>query len=68
MLTAMSLGSKFSVITMWKMVSDEKTINDLGIKSSLASIRSIDVAPDNQALLEEKKRHFSSLEIAAKRL
>ena len=46
----------------------EKTINDLGIKSSLASIRSIDVAPDNQALLEGKEEEiFPLLEIADKK-
>ena len=70
MLTAMSLGSKFSIITMWKKWFHlyEKTINDLGIKSSLASIRSIDVAPDNQALLEGKEEEiFPLLESAAKK-
>jgi Asp/Glu/hydantoin racemase len=68
MLTAMSLGSKFSIITMWEKWFHlyEKTINDLGINSSLASIRSIDVTPDNQALLDGKEEEiFPLLEIAA---
>jgi Asp/Glu/hydantoin racemase len=57
MLTAMMLGSRFSVVTMWKHWFHlyEKTITDLGIERHLASIRSIDVAPDNQALLGGKE-------------
>jgi allantoin racemase len=57
MLTAMMLGGRFSVITMWTHWFHlyEKTINDLGIAHHLASIRSIDVAPDNQALLGGKE-------------
>ena len=45
----------------------EKTINDLGIHHALASIRSIDIAPDNQALLRGKEEAiFPLLEAAAK--
>ena len=57
MLTAMLLGSRFSVVTMWKHWFHlyEKTIGDLGIRDHVASIRSIDVVPDNQALLAGKE-------------
>ena len=63
MLTAMLLGSRFSVVTMWKHWFHlyEKTIGDLGIHSHVASIRSIDVAPDNQALLSGKEKDIFPL-------
>ena len=68
MLTALSLGQKFSIVTMWQKWRHlyTKTINDLGIAHALASIRSIDVAPDNQALLGGKEEDiFPLLEAAA---
>ena len=63
MLTAMLLGSRFSVVTMWKHWFHlyEKTIGDLGIRDHVASIRSIDVAPDNQALLAGKEEDIFPL-------
>ena len=63
MLTAMLLGSRFSVVTMWKHWFHlyEKTIGDLGISDHVASIRSIDVAPDNQALLAGKEEDIFPL-------
>ena len=66
MLTAMLLGSRFSVVTMWKHWFHlyEKTIGDLGIHSQVASIRSIDVAPDNQALLAGKEEDIFPLLLA----
>ncbi len=63
MLTAMLLGSRFSVVTMWKHWFHlyEKTIGDLGIQDHVASIRSIDVPPDNQALLAGKEEEIFPL-------
>ena len=69
MLAALSLGSKFSIVTMWQKWRHlyDKTISDLGIGHALASVRSIDVAPDNQALLGGKEDAlFPLLEEAAK--
>ena len=66
MLTAMLLGSRFSVVTMWKHWFHlyEKTIGDLGIGDHVASIRSIDVAPDNQTLLAGKEEDIFPLLLA----
>ena len=66
MLTAMLLGNRFSVVTMWKHWFHlyEKTIGDLGIHSQVASIRSIDVAPDNQSLLAGKEEDIFPLLLA----
>ena len=69
MLTALSLGQKFSIVTMWQKWRHlyTKTVNDLGIGHALASIRSIDVAPDNQSLLSGKEEDiFPLLEDAAR--
>ena len=69
MLTAMMLGHRFSIVTMWKKWQHlyEKTVNDLGIHANLASVRSINVAPDNQALLGGKEDDiFPLLEAAAR--
>jgi Asp/Glu/hydantoin racemase len=69
MLEAMMLGSRFSIVTMWQKWRHlyEKTISDLGISHALASIRSIDVAPDNQALLGGREDDiFPLLEAAAR--
>ena len=69
MLEAMMLGSRFSIVTMWQKWRHlyEKTISDLGISHALASVRSIDVAPDNQALLGGKEDDiFPLLEAAAR--
>ena len=54
---------------MWKKWQHlyEKTVNDLGIHANLASVRSINVAPDNQALLGGKEDDiFPLLEAAAR--
>ena len=69
MLFALSLASKFSIVTMWQKWRHlyDKTISDLGIGHALASVRSINVAPDNQALLSGKEEAlFPLLEQAAK--
>lgn len=57
MLTAMMLGQRFSIVTMWRKWFHlyEKIVKDLGLQAHLASMRSIDVAPDNQALLGGKE-------------
>ena len=70
MLFALSLGTKFSIITMWEKWRHlyDKTIKDLGIGHALASVRSINMAPDNQALLNGKEEAlFPLLEQAAKK-
>lgn len=69
MLAAMSMASRFSIVTMWQKWRHfyDKTIEDLGIRHALASIRSIDVAPDNQALLGGKEEAiFPLLEEASR--
>ncbi len=62
-LLAMMLGKKFSIITMWQKWRHlyEKTLRDLDLKSACASIRSIDVAPDNLGLLAGKEDQIFSL-------
>jgi allantoin racemase len=68
MLMAMLLGNHFSVVTMWKhwVHLYEKTIKDLGFSAQCASIRSIDIKPDNIGLLDGKEDEiFPLLEAAA---
>ena len=68
-LEAMALGQRFSIVTMWQRWCHlyDKTVADLGIQHALASVRSIDVAPDNQALLGGKEDEiFPLLEKAAR--
>jgi allantoin racemase len=68
MLVAMLLGTRFSVITMWQhwIHLYERTIQDLGFDRQCASIRSIDVKPDNMGLLDGKEDEiFPLLEEAA---
>ena len=57
MLTAMMLGNRFSIVTMWDRWRHlyEKTLNDLGLAHACTSIRSLDVVPDNQRLLSGKE-------------
>jgi Asp/Glu/hydantoin racemase len=69
MLMAMMLGNQFSVVTMWKhwVHLYEKTIKDLGFAHQCASIRHIDVAPDNQGLMAGKEAElFPLLEATAR--
>ena len=69
MLMAMMLGHRFSIVTMWQKWQHlyDKTLNELGIHTNLASIRHIDIAPDNQALLDRKEdKIFPLLEAAAR--
>ena len=55
--TACMLGQKFSILTMWSRWYPlyRKTLKEYGLESRLASIRSIDVRPDTEALLEGKE-------------
>jgi len=55
--TACMLGQKFSILTMWPRWYPlyRKTLKEYGLEARLASIRSIDVRPDTQALLERKE-------------
>lgn len=55
--TACMLGNKFSVLTMWPRWYPlyRKTLKEYGLESRLASIRSIDVRPDTEALLQGKE-------------
>ena len=57
MLMAMMLGTRFSIVAMWPHWGHlyAKTLKDLGFERHCASIRSIDMAPDNQALLGGKE-------------
>ncbi len=70
MLTALMLGERFSILTMasrWKPLY-KKAIDELGLHHKCASVRAIEVAPDNQALLAGKEEDvFPLLEAAARR-
>lgn len=68
MLMAMMLGDRFSIITMWEQWKHlyVRTIKDLRLTDHCASVRSIDIAPDNQGLLKGKEEAiFPLLEKAA---
>ena len=67
MLCAMMMGNKFSIITMWKSWFHlyDKNIKNLGIKDKVASIRSINVKPDNQSLLAGKEEEIFPLLLKA---
>lgn len=55
--TACMLGHRFSILTMWPRWYPlyRKTLKEYGLESRLASIRSIDVRPDTEALLQGKE-------------
>jgi allantoin racemase len=57
MLTALMFGDRFSVLTMWSQWKPlyAKPLNDLGIQHKCASIRALDVRPDNRELLSGKE-------------
>lgn len=54
---ACSLGHKFSVLSMWPRWFPlyRKALRDYGLEGRLASLRSIDVRPDSEALLQGKE-------------
>jgi allantoin racemase len=62
---AAMLGKRFSILTMWKRWAPiyEKTMAEYGTRHYCASIRSIDVRPDQEQLLAGKEEVvFSALE------
>ena len=68
MLSALMLGDRFSILTMasrWKPLY-KKALDELGMHHKCASVRAIEVSPDNQALLSGKEEEvFPLLESAA---
>lgn len=70
MLTALMLGDRFSILTMasrWKPLY-KKALDELGMHHKCASVRAIEVPPDNQALLSGKEDEvFPLLEEAARK-
>lgn len=70
MLAALMLGDRFSIITMasrWKPLY-KKALDELGLHHKCASVRAIEVPPDNQSLLAGKEEDvFPLLERAALR-
>lgn len=68
--TAMTLGKHFSILTMWPQWFPlyEKTITEYGIRSRLASMRSINTRPDVSELLAGKEEViFAKLKAEAMR-
>ena len=70
MLTALMLGDRFSILTMasrWKPLY-KKALDELGLHHKCASVRAIEVPPDNQALLSGKEEEvFPLLEAAGRK-
>ncbi len=69
-LTALMLGDRFSILTMasrWKPLY-KKALDELGLHHKCASVRAIEVPPDNQNLLSGKEEEvFPLLEEAARK-
>jgi allantoin racemase len=64
------LGKKFSILTMWRRWISlyEKTMTEYGTRHYCASIRSIDVPPDQEQLLAGKEEAvFAALEEQGRR-
>ncbi|MGY6411083.1 MAG: aspartate/glutamate racemase family protein [Alkalilacustris sp.] len=69
-LTALMFGNRFSILAMWPAWRHlyVRTLTDLGLGDKCASVRWIDAAPDNQALLAGKEAEvFPALEATARR-
>jgi Asp/Glu/hydantoin racemase len=70
MLTALMLGDRFSILTMasrWKPLY-KKALDELGLHHKCASVRAIEVPPDNHALLSGKEEEvFPLLEAAGRK-
>lgn len=69
MLMALMLGDRFSIITMWRSWNHlyTRSLKDLRLTDHCASVRSIDVDPDNQGLLKGKEEKvFPLLEKTAR--
>lgn len=69
MLTALMLGERFSILIMWDRWRHlyRKTLAELALGARCASIRSIGVTPDNQALLAGKEDEVFPLLLEAAR-
>jgi allantoin racemase len=70
MLTALMLGKRFSILTMWDAWRPlyDKTLADLDLGARCASIRAANIPPDNRNLLAGKEsRVFPKLEEVALR-
>ncbi len=69
MLAALMLGERFSILIMWERWRHlyRKTIAELSLGARCASIRSIGVTPDNQALLAGKEEQVFPLLLEAAR-
>src|SRR3989304_5581450 len=69
MLTALMFGERFSVLTLWSQWKPlyAKSLNDLGIHHKCASIRALDVRPDNRELLSGKESDVFPLLLEAGR-
>lgn len=69
MLTALMFGERFSVLTMWSQWKPlyAKPLNELGIGQKCASIRALDVRPDNCELLSGKEADVFPLLLEAGR-
>ena len=67
MLTALMLGDRFSILTMasrWKPLY-KKALDELGMHHKCASVRAIEMTPDNQSLLSGKEDEIFPLLEAA---
>lgn len=70
MLTALMLGKRFSIVALWPHWRHiyEKNLGELGLWHACASIRGLDMTPDNQSLLAGKEEDvFPALEALARR-
>ena len=67
MLTALMLGERFSILTMWDRWKHlyKKSILELGLTWRCASVRSIGVEPSNQSLLQGKEDEVFPLLLTA---
>lgn len=65
-LTAMLLAERFSILAMWRHWRHlyDKTLRELGVAHACASVRSIDVAPDNRGLLGASRERVAELLVA----
>lgn len=69
MLTALTLGRRFGIVTMWKewIPLYTKTIRELACEAACVGIRSIDLKPDSKNLLSGKEDAVIPLLIDAAR-
>lgn len=69
MLTALMLGRRFSILTMWDAWQPlyRKTLNELDLHAQCASVRAANLTPDNRNLLAGKEEDvFPRLEEVAR--